>query len=343
MRTLLLLLALLTLNAPAHAFDLGNRALDKPVDNSVYTPPTEPPRQGGDTIEEAIPITIPGTYVGTTIGYQNNYDEMCPYGSGGPDVVYTYMPDSTINLDFDLCYSTFDTVLYIYDVNLNLIACSDDFHFSSPCYTYTSKLENIFLQAGMTYYVIVDGYGASAGPYQLDITENMPCVVTCPTGAHMEDEPPLVDGYLDAHNGGCNSPEFGNPFQPITEPVFCGVSGWYLSSSGGQLRDTDWFHIVVPASGVLEVTGDAEFPTSMFELFPQICGSVGVVQNVIIGPCNEAAMTIVGAPGSLVWFWVGPTTFTGPANEYHYILHLNLDAPVQTERHSWTNVKSLFN
>jgi hypothetical protein len=75
---------------------------------------------------------------------------------------------------------------------------------------------------------------------------------------------------------------------------------------------------------VLEIHGDAEYPTYMFELAPQNCGSVAVVQQVIIGPCHEAAMTIVGAPGSTVWFWVGPTTFTGPVNEYNYVLHNNM-------------------
>jgi hypothetical protein len=56
-------------SAPAH------RAPDKPVDNSAYSFPTEPPRQGGDTIEDAIQIDGSGTYIGTTIGYTNNYEE----------------------------------------------------------------------------------------------------------------------------------------------------------------------------------------------------------------------------------------------------------------------------
>lgn len=296
MRTTIVLFALLlsmSAAAAAAGFDLGNRLPAKPLDRSVYQPPAEPPRQGGNTIEEAVPISVPGTYPGTTAGYQNNYDEMCPYGGGAPDVVYAVMLDIAMILDFDLCYSSYDTKIFIYDENLNFVACNDDFHFDEPCLLYTSKLENIALQAGVTYYVIVDGYGSAAGPYQLDITAHEPCVITCPAGAQLENEPPLQNGYEDAHNGGCNSPQFANPFQPITQPIFCG-------------------------------------------------GSVGVVQDVIIGPCNEATMTIVGAPGSLVWFWVGPTTFTGPVNEYNYILHLNLDEPVQTESHSWTNVKSLF-
>jgi len=252
-------------------------------------------------------------------------------------------PAEDVVVDIDLCYSSYDTKLYVYDENLNLVGCNDDFHFGAPCFTFSSKLENVAMSAGMTYYVIVDGYGAAAGAYQMDIGTFEPCVIECPVGAQLENEPPLADGYQDAWNGGCNSPEFGNPFQVIDSPVFCGVSGWYIGASGGETRDTDWFHITIPDGGVLEVVGDAEFATYMFELFPQDCGSVGVVQNVIIGPCNEASMTIVGAPGSLVWFWVGPTTFSGPVNEFNYLLNLNIGDPIAVENHSWTGVKSLFN
>jgi hypothetical protein len=57
-------------------------------------------------------------------------------------------------------------------------------------------------------------------------------------------------------------------------------------------------------------------------------------------------MTINGAPGSLIWFWVGATTFNAPScfdgNEYDYVLFLNLDDPVATEGRSWSSLKSLF-
>ncbi len=57
-------------------------------------------------------------------------------------------------------------------------------------------------------------------------------------------------------------------------------------------------------------------------------------------------MTITGEPGSLVWFWVGATTYEPPSyfdgGTYNYVLHLNLVESVKTERQSWTSVKSLF-
>lgn len=37
----------------------------------------------------------------------------------------------------------------------------------------------------------------------------VPCVLECPPDSWPEGEPPLHDGYVDSHNGGCNSPELG--------------------------------------------------------------------------------------------------------------------------------------
>ena len=68
--------------------------------------------------------------------------------------------------------------------------------------------------------MIVDGYGGDCGDYVINIETFEPCVVDCPAGAELEGEPALVDGYADEFNGGCNSPEFGNPFSAITgEPL----------------------------------------------------------------------------------------------------------------------------
>jgi hypothetical protein len=344
MRYMALMIALLVVTGAAAAFDLGSRQPAKPIDSSIYTPPADSPRQGGDTIDEAIPITIPGTYTGTTEGYTNNYDEVCPYeNSTAPDVVYSVTPAADITVDIDLCYSSYDTKLYIYDQNMGLVACNDDAHFYKPCYTYSSKLWCVALQAGATYYIVIDGYGAEAGAYLMDITEREPCALVCPPYAQLENEPPLIDGYQDVHNSGCDGPVYDYTFQWIMENDFCGVSGWYADAFGVQRRDTDWFLVPMNYSGMLEITGDAEYPTSVYELYPQDCGSVFVQQNMIIGPCTEETMQIHGEPGTgVVWLWVGPTSYSGPVNEYNYVLHLNIHEPVSTESHSWSSVKSLF-
>jgi hypothetical protein len=239
----------------------------------------------------------------------------------------------------------------VYDAALTLIACNDDFYFAAPCFVYSSKLENIAFNAGNTYYIIVDGYGTASGNYVLDVTAAAgPCVLACPAGGVAEGEPPLVNGYVDNYNGGCNTAP-GYPFQSLVSIdgtyTLCGVSGYYLNANGGQSRDTDWFILTAGSTGAIEITLDAEQATYMFELGPQDCANVGVIQNVTAGPCNEAFMTIAAGSMSPVWFWVGPTVFSAPPggdSSYDYVAWfdgLYFD-PVATESTTWGSMKALF-
>ena len=345
MARLLLILALIVFALPAAALDdtLSSQAPPKPV--SVIVPPPAAPeitRQGGDTIADATVIPgIPYYITGTTTGFNDDYDEVCPYsGSTAPDVVYTFVAPCDLHVNIDLFGSTYDTKVFVYDENLALVACNDDFY---P--DYVSMIEGMPVQNGVQYFVVIDGYSGAFGDYVLDIDEYIPpppCIIDCPPTGVLEGEPPLAYNYEDNWNSGCGH----HPdalFQFITNPVFCGVSGFYTTGAGNS-RDTDWFIIEMPPGGVLEVTGDAEVETYMFELGPQDCATVGVIQNVIIGPCIENNMTIVGPGGAPVWFWVGPTDFYAPDGsdlfEYDYVLLLNIG--VATEDHTWTGVKALF-
>jgi hypothetical protein len=339
MRKLLVFALMMTVAASAMAFDLGNQAADKPVINYPENIPGD--RQGGDTILDAVLVALPvvnGT--GTTAGYADDYDEVCPYStSTSPDVVYTFIPGASTGITVDMFGSAYDTKIYIYDENLALVACNDDFYSD-----YTSRLENVPVVGGVQYFLVIDGYGGDFGNYLVNIDEFEPCVVDCPAGASLEGEPALMNDYVDNHNGGCNTSPTTPPFQPMGAGDFCGVSGFYLAN-GGNSRDTDWFTLVMPGDGFIEFTGDAELATYMFELGPQDCNSAGVLQNVIIGPCSSGTMIVTGAPGSTVWFWVGPTTFASPdgSDVYEYDYVINVSGIVATEDHSWTGVKSLFN
>jgi len=337
----LLCLASALIALPALALDTGNVVPVKPERPAIVPAAPDPAvlRQGGDTILDAVPITIGATFDGTTVGYTNDYDETCPYGgSTSPDVVYTFTPTVTLEITVDMYGSAYDTKIYIWDQDCVLVACNDDFYSD-----YTSRLEDVEVQAGVQYFLIIDGYGGTSGVYTALVEEYVPCVVSCPAGWSIhEDEPPLVDGYEDAYNGGCNSPQYNYPFQYLYGGVFCGRTGYYVNASGGASRDTDWFTVHVPTVGYLEITGDAEEACYMFELGPQDCGSVSVIQNMIIGPCIAASMTIVGSPGSVVWFWVGPQRFwEGETYEFDYVL-INFDIIDAVENHSWTSVKQLF-
>ncbi|MBD3233426.1 MAG: T9SS type A sorting domain-containing protein [candidate division Zixibacteria bacterium] len=138
--------------------------------------------QGGDTVEDAVEIpSIPFSTSGTTIGYNNDYDEMCPYTGQAPDVVYYYEPAESLNLSIHLCAgSDYDTKLYVYENEYILVECNDDVCIS-PNYPwdYVSSIESVIMQPGNIYYVVVDGYGQSQGNYTIDIAEfgSLCCVV----------------------------------------------------------------------------------------------------------------------------------------------------------------------
>jgi len=134
----------------------------------------------GDNMDNPFIVTaLPFSAEGTTVGFEDDYDEVCPYSnSASPDVVYMFT-SSGATYDFSLCTNTaYDSKIYILDATGNVvitdattygIACNDD-ACSTPSFTspYVSELPGINLDAGL-YYVVVDGYGSNDGTYTLDI------------------------------------------------------------------------------------------------------------------------------------------------------------------------------
>jgi len=353
MRPSILMALLVGAAGVACASDPGNRmpARSEPVvrGNIPYRD-----RQGGDTIFDATVIpALPFTDVGTTAGYTDDYDEVCPYsGSTSPDVVYVFTPGADMVVNLDLCGSSYDTKIYVYDASLDPIACNDDFYFDDICGIYVSRLECVALSGGEPHYVVIDGYGGDFGDYILSVNQFEGCYVECPPEASTENEPELVDDYEDSWNGGCDSPEFGVPLQPIWgngegEAVFCGVAGWYLHG-GVDSRDTDWFTVVVGPTGTVDVTVDAMSPTLFCELYPQDCAHVAVAQSVTGGPCSPASLTIAGYPqASTVWLWAGSDGFApNPCvggNEYDYVLWISgISGTVSATNTSWSRLKALY-
>jgi len=350
MRKMLAFALVLTFVGSAVAADLGNQA---PLKSDPIVPENVPQaRQGGDTVFDAVAIPgLPYSNTGTTAGYTDDYDEACPYtGSTSPDVVYSYTPAGPEGVTIDLCGSSYDTKLYVYDADLNLVACNDDYYSSGdPCGSFVSRLENVGLTGGTTYYFIIDGYGDDFGDYVIDVQGFEPCVLDCPAGAQLEGEPALGPGYADSYNGGCNS---DTPiFQTLEadangDLTMCGISGWY-DNAGTPTRDTDWFIVNMGASGTADFVIDAEYAVSLFELSPQDCDNVAVAQSVEAGPCNEASLAVSGyGEGAPVWMWVGPTVFEAPGDDdtFDYVLMASglLPGTIATENTSWSSMKALY-
>jgi len=168
----------------------------------------------------------------------------------------------------------------------------------------------------------------------------------------------LIEGYQDAHNGGCNSPDFGNPFMAIDwtndedgvppydgSAWLCGVSGWYVSAEGAESRDTDWFSAIALEDGIMEFTVESEYPCFIFKLAPMDCGTVAVELQGNADCGLPAVLSFPVTAGEEVWLWVGPTEFTGPVTEFPYFATLTnnyFDVPVASEDISWGGVKSLY-
>ncbi len=302
-------------------------------------------REGGETIEDAVPIfSLPFSDTGNTCDNINDYDEACPYtGSIAPDVVYAYTAPADMLVDIDLCASQYDTKVFVYcESPGNLTACNDD-ACANEWTPYASRLDAVPLFAGFTYYVVVDGYGADCGYYVLEIMESIVCTVECPPFGVPEGEPPLADYYEDHYNGGCGS------IPPIFQPVWaldgdcatiCGRSGWYWNN--GDFRDTDWFEVVTTADEI-NFTAVGEYPIMMLVLQPN-CDDLVILHILQLGPCEEGTITFDTLPYQLYWLWIGPQTFTGPVMEFDYVMTVCgiLDNVIPTESASWGAVKSLY-
>jgi hypothetical protein len=257
-------------------------------------------------------------------------------------VVYRYVPEYDLELTIDLFGSGYDTKVFVYNGQLDVVACNDDYYDD-----YVSRITAVAVSGGAEYYIVIDGYSAQHGDYNIVVEQYEPCVVECPTGGFAEGEPPLVDGYVDAYNGGCVSyPELGYaPYQTLETALFCGVSGWYDSMNGSG-RDTDWFIATVPAEGVVEIELISEIEMLMWHMSHVDCSDMEILQYDFYRPCVGGVMEVHGNPGDLVEIVLEPQEAGPPdyflGNEFSYVLTTNLEPSVTIEARSWSSVKRLF-
>jgi hypothetical protein len=208
----------------------------------------------------------------------------------------------------------------------------------------------VHLDAGQTYYLVVDGYGADCGEYVLTAgCDNPPCTgAVCQPDAWQENEPPFEDGYVDTHNGGCDvSPPV---FQALLMPAdaqtleFCGTTGWY--ESDGQQRDSDWF-LVEAAGELIEIWAEGPLfsTTELDVLYLDDCENVSTLPYEM-GICFDNLIQIPTTPGEIVYLRVRPNSPTRPLCAQmvaEYTLSITgISGVVATETRSWSEVKELY-
>jgi hypothetical protein len=189
-------------------------------------------------------ITAPGTVAGTTCGAGDD----CTLRTGLDNVVEVVIPHDG-NWTFSLCGGTTSWDSYIYVTN----RCCRGTVFNNPASDDDgcgvggglSAAHCITLTAG-TYYVDIEPWDetlTTCGPWRLDVTECIPCILTCPPEGVVENEPACGDGYVDNFNGGCNStPPVFSPIQ--CGQTVCGKQGVYVTADTTR-RDTDWYRLTL--------------------------------------------------------------------------------------------------
>jgi len=291
------------------------------------------PLQGGENVANAFVLSdpLPIISLGTTEGYLDDYDESCPYpGDNAPDVVYAYTPVSDVTVDIDLCGSSFDTKVYLYE---NAVTpgipyeCDDDYYTDTVCGLYVSKIESLFLTGGNTYYIVIDGYDEFAyGDYSLEISENSlppPCTwdvdIICPQDALTEGETCGTDT-----NGGCEMAAGTENWEtiPTTGATFCGT----LWANGGS-RDTDQYELLLTETSLVILTVDADQliqfglisgGTAGYVGNPDCTTITGISPSNTAGPCYETILDLgLLLPGTY-WFSVSMTVNDGFPCDNHY-------------------------
>ena len=204
----------------------------------------------------------------------------------------------------DLCASTYDTKVYVYDSSLTMIVCNDD-------YCSFQSIVCLPVTHGASYYIVVDGYGGSCGNYNMQI-HWYEGAISSAAGAMLEGEPTCYDGYNDIYNGGCNSTPF--PVFQIIAPTcaditICGTTGVFAMNTL-IFRDTDWFQMDITETSYICLSGDAEMPCYFFIIDGRGgCDAPPIVAYGVAGSCAPIADLCYTCDPGTWWAWVGPNSW----------------------------------
>lgn len=258
-------------------------------------PPPPPPANDGWENAEAVGDVTDHAFCTDAATFDGPYAcNQCP------NVWYCYTATCTGNAIAELCGSTYDTRIDVYNgcgepTLDNWVACNDDF-----C-GLQSGVE-FPVVAGQTYLIEIGGYGSGGGCNtgcgDLTISCSLPCQVECPSGSSDEGEPCGGDT-----NGGCNM------VSPAFTPIECGETVCGLGWQDTSIRDTDWFLLTLTGYNDVTWTVSAEFEAVIGLLESTVPGSADcadltgfLVPYALMGECEEGSVTVTLGPGDYLFF-----------------------------------------
>jgi hypothetical protein len=301
-----------------------------------------PPRPGED-VPNALRIgALPFRDAATSCGFRDNHTPDCTFLGGAPDVVYSFTPVEDVCVTADLCSSSYDTALLVLaGMPEAPLACNDD-----ACER-GSRLENLLLAGGRTYFFVIDGWNGACGEYVFDLREcPPPCPLPEPVAALDEGEPVCADGYYDRYNSGCN--EWPYTFSELpcagTEVAVRGTYGtWRYYDE--DFRDTDWYEIQLTRPTQLECRVQGGAATQMAILDGRRgCGEWDVLCGPVLGEaCEALTCQAVVEPGTY-WLFVAPRRYQGVLCGTRYVLTLNgmACATIGARPDPWSLVKARY-
>jgi uncharacterized surface protein with fasciclin (FAS1) repeats len=140
----------------------------------LLTPPAQP-----NACDMPIRIEMPGQWMGSTEGAQNDHASSCALGSTGPENAYVFTSQEDVRVCFDtLGPVVFDTSVHIREAvcgdELAEIGCNDDCVDGQNCnFDGANEFQSALTleaQAGVEYFVFVDGVFEASGDYVLNLT-----------------------------------------------------------------------------------------------------------------------------------------------------------------------------
>lgn len=219
-------------------------------------------------------------------------------GNTAPDVWYQVTVDPCADtLNGSLCGSGFDTFIRLLDDTLGVVTTNDD---NGPFCTGLQSSFSVPVTGGATYYIVVEGFGANAGAYTLDVSQNIgpspDPSFSYSTGTYCQDSM-MVLPVVTGDSGGVFTATGGLAIDSLTGEFSIGTVGSYTVAytvDNGFCQLTDTFAVTVSAQDVAAFSYAADSVCSGgSNITPTITGTSGGTFTSVTG------LVFVGSNGEI--------------------------------------------